>query len=67
MLPSSLVRVLADLDVIQFPANVPQKAARDGMCAWAPTTHVGDADRVLGSQFWPGLAPAILAIWAVNQ
>lgn len=40
---------------------------KDGLSAWAPATHVGNSDGVLGSWFWPGPALAIATICAMNQ
>lgn len=60
-----LVGVLAALLPMQQPANVPGKVDHDPK-TWAPTTHVGDQDGVLGSWLGPGSALAVVAIWRVK-
>lgn len=44
-----LVQDLAELLPIQFPTNVPGKAAGDGLSSLAPVTHGGDTDGIPGS------------------
>ena len=45
--------------------------AWEGSGGWpkslGPCTHVGDWEEAPGSWLWSGVAPAIAAIWAVNQ
>lgn len=48
--------------MIQFPTNMPKKAAKDALSTWSPATHMGDLDGVLPSWLQPGLDLAIAAI-----
>lgn len=41
---------------------MPRKAAGDGP-TWAPATHLGDWDVVLGSWLWPEPELAVADIW----
>lgn len=53
--------------LIQFPVNVPGKAAEDGLANWAPATLVGVLDGVPRSWLWPGSAPASTKICRMKQ
>lgn len=44
-----LIQVLIAPLLVQFPDNVPVKAAEDGLHACAPITHKGNLDGVPGS------------------
>lgn len=61
-----LPHVLATPLLIQFCANVPEKAVEGGPGAWvtAPTWKIQ-----IESQAWlqPDPAPAVVAVWRVNQ
>lgn len=49
-----LVCVLSAPLLIQFPANVLEKAVEDGTSVWAPTSHTGDPDEAPDSVLQPG-------------
>lgn len=40
--------------LIQLVGNVPGKEAEDGLNTWAPATHLGEQDGVLGFWLQPG-------------
>lgn len=55
------VCVLAALHLIQFPANVPEKAVEDSLGVWASAPQMGDLGGVLGCWLQPGPSLAQLS------
>lgn len=47
---------IAALLLIQHPANISGKTAKDGPSTWASATHMGDPDGIPSSWIWSGPA-----------